>query len=325
MGGRARPTVGVAPVETSALLWIMVSRERLVRLASRGTELANARRVRLVAHVLLLGGIVFILVRLRSILQDRNVHLTSGGWGWLAGATVLGVAAVIGSSLIWLVILRRLGLVVRLRIAAIYLQAQLGKYIPGSVWQYASRGTMARAQGLPIRTVAKSLPIELAGTLCAGAAFAFFTLGWWGTFAVLGALGIAAGLGTYLNHDRVAIRVTAQTVPLYAVTWPLIGVSFWMTARAFLHVAPSDLALYAGAFAVAWMVGLVAIYAPGGIGVREAVLVALLHHRIGSADALVVAAASRAVFTFADLISAGLSLPLLRRQPHHAAEPAPPA
>ena len=303
----------------------MVSRERLVRLASRGAELANAKRVRLAGHILLLGGLAFLLVRLRSILHDSNIHLTNGGWGWLAGATVLGVVAVIGSSLIWLVILRRLGSPVRWRSAAIYLQAQIGKYVPGGVWQYASRGAMARGYGLSVRAVARSLPIELGATVCAAGAFAFLAIGWWGVIAAAAAIATVSGVGTYLDGGRASLRLAAQTIPLYAATWPLIGVSFWMTARAFLDVSVSDIALYTGAFAAAWIVGLIAIYAPGGIGVREAVLVAILGPRIGSADALVVAAASRVVFTVADLIPAALSLPLLRRQTHLAAEPAPPA
>jgi uncharacterized membrane protein YbhN (UPF0104 family) len=303
----------------------MVSRERLLTLASRGAELANARYFRLAGHILLFGGLVFLLVRLRSILHDSNIHLANVGWGWLAGATMLGVLAVIGSSLFWLVILRRLGSPVRWPSAAIYLQSQLGKYVPGGVWQYAGRGAMARGYGLSVRAVAKSLPIELAATVCAGAAFAFLAVGWWGVVAAAAAIAATVGVGAYFDERRTALRITAQAVPLYAALWPLIGISFWMTARAFIHVTPSDLALYTGAFAAAWIVGLIAIYAPGGIGVREAVLVAILGPRIGSADALVIAAASRAVFTLADLIPAALSVPLLRRQTHRAAETVPPA
>jgi uncharacterized membrane protein YbhN (UPF0104 family) len=311
--------------DESALLLIMVSRERVVRLASRGAELANARRVRLAAHILLFGGVAFLLVRLRSIWHDNHIHLTSSGWAWLTGATALGVAAVVCTSFIWLVILRRLGLRVRWPSAAIYLQAQLGKYVPGGVWQYASRGAMARGYGLSVRVVAKSLPIELAAAVCAGAAFAFLAVGWWGVIAAAAAIVTAAGGRVYLSADRAALRVTAQVVPLYAATWPLIGVSFWMTAHAFLHIGPADIALYTGAFAAAWIVGLFAIYAPGGIGVREAMLVAILGPRIGSANALVIAAASRVVFTLADLVPAALSIPLLRRQTHLAAEAVPPA
>jgi len=237
----------------------------------------------------------------------------------------VGGVAVVGSSFIWLMVLRRLGLPVRWRSTAIYVRSQLAKYVPGGVWQYASRGTMARVHGLSVRVVARSLPIELAATLYAGGAFTFLIFGWWGGIAVIAAIGAAPGLAAYLAPRRTALRVAARAVPFYAATWLLIGVSFWMTARAFMYVSPSDLPLYTGAFAAAWIVGLVAIYAPGGIGVREAILVAILGPRIGGAEALVIAAASRAVFTVADLVPAALSLSLLRRRPHLAAEPAPPA
>jgi hypothetical protein len=173
---------------------------------------------------------------------------------------------------------------------------------------------MARGYGLSVRTVARSLPIELVATVCAGAAFAFLAVGWWGAIGAAAAIVAAGGAAVCLDGSRATRRLTAQTIPLYAVTWILIGVSFWMTARAFLPVKASDLAFYMGAFAAAWLVGLIAIYAPSGIGVREAVLVAILGPRIGSADALVIAVVSRAVFTVADLVPAVLSVPLLRRQ-----------
>ena len=40
------------------------------------------------------------------------------------------------AGLIWLAILESLGLRTQLRWVWIFFQAQLGKYIPGSVWQY---------------------------------------------------------------------------------------------------------------------------------------------------------------------------------------------
>ena len=80
---------------------------------------------------------------------------------------------------------------------------------------------------------------------------------------------------------------------------------------------------YMGTFAVAWLAGLLAIYAPGGLGVREAVLVALLHGRIGAADALVVAAASRLVLVLADVLLAAVSTAALRRRGPRLTSPAP--
>jgi uncharacterized membrane protein YbhN (UPF0104 family) len=80
-----------------------------------------------------------------------------------------------------------------------------------------------------------------------------------------------------------------------------------------LAVPGHDLAFYVGAFAIAWLAGLVAVYAPGGLGVREAVLVALLSSRIGAANALVLAATSRLIFILADVVLAGAATAALRR------------
>jgi hypothetical protein len=291
----------------------MVSREQLERLAVKGAELATTRRVRIVAQLLLAAGLVFVLLRLRSIWRDSSIDVGRIGWGWLLGAIALGACAIVGSAFVWLEILRRLGAVPRRRWAGIFLQAQLGKYVPGSLWQYAGRTALARTHGIPLRLVGKSLPIELGATIYSAAAFSILLLGWWGLPGVVAVLGAAPLAASLLREGRVMLRTTARASLLYAATWPFIGASFWMTARAFVHVPADDLPVYIGAFAAAWIVGLLAIYAPGGLGVREAVLVAILRSRIGTADAVVIAAASRGVFTLVDVSAAGVAFALGRR------------
>jgi glycosyltransferase 2 family protein len=292
----------------------VVSREHLEQFAVRAAELATARRVRIVAQLLLVAGLVFVLLRLRSIWHDSNVDLGRVGWGWLVGATVLGTCGVVVSAFVWLAILRGLGVVTRPRWAGIFLQAQLGKYVPGSLWQYAGRSALARAHGVPLRLVGKSLPIELCAMTYAAAAFSILLLGWWGVVGLIAVAGAAPLAGSRLGRDRVVLRTAARATLLYAPAWPFIGVSFWMTARALVHVPANDLPVYTGAFAAAWIVGLLAIYAPGGLGVREAVLVLLLRDKIGSVDAVLVAAASRGVFTFIDLSAAAVAFAALRRR-----------
>jgi uncharacterized membrane protein YbhN (UPF0104 family) len=97
----------------------------------------------------------------------------------------------------------------------------------------------------------------------------------------------------------------------------LTGISFWLIGRALFAAPLRDLAIYIGAFAAAWAVGVIAIYAPGGLGVREAVLVAILRGKVGSADALVLAAASRVVLALVDVVLAGSGALLLRRSVDH--------
>jgi hypothetical protein len=304
----------------------MVSQKQLEHFARRTAELATTRRVRVVAQLLLVAGLVFVLLRLRSIWHDSSIHLSDVGLGWLVGAIALGACAIVASAFIWLEILRCLGAVPRLRWAGIFLQAQLGKYVPGSLWQYAGRGALAHANGVPLRLVGKSLPIELCATTYAAAAFSILLLGWWGAVGVAAVLGAAPLAGSLLPRDQEVLRAATRTTLLYAATWPFIGTSFWMTARAFVDVPAGDLPVYIGAFAGAWIIGLLAIYAPGGLGVREAVLVAILRGKIGSADAVLIAAASRGVFTLVDLAAAGIAFFALRRRPpdRGVVEPAPP-
>jgi uncharacterized membrane protein YbhN (UPF0104 family) len=103
--------------------------------------------------------------------------------------------------------------------------------------------------------------------------------------------------------------------------WLIYGTAFWLTARALFSAPGGQFAVYVGVFAVAWVAGFVAVFAPGGIGVREAVIAALLAGRLGEVHAIALAATSRLVLAAVDLAggAAALSLPLIRR-PERVAE-----
>jgi uncharacterized membrane protein YbhN (UPF0104 family) len=292
-----------------------VRRERLIRLGLRAAAVASSRRVRITAQLLLLAGLVFVLLRLRSIWRDGDISLRDVRWGFIAIAVAAAASGLVASSFIWLAILNRLGVATRAAWAAIFLQAQVAKYVPGSLWQYAGRAALAQSHGIPLRGAGKSLPIELGASMIAAGAFAILFIGWWGV------AGLAVIFGALFFADRVldrrlaVVRAVARTAFFYGGVWVLVGVSFSLTARAFVAVPVNDVPRYIAAFATSWIVGLLAIYAPGGVGVREAVLVGLLRGKIGSADALVVAGASRGVLTSVDLVGAAFGFAVLRREP----------
>ena len=308
-------------------------REHVHRLAATSAAFATDRRVRLASQLLLAVGIVFVLTRLASIWRESNVDLGRVGWGWIGAALALTTCGVLAGGFIWLAILRQLGSRTSPRLVAVYFQAQLAKYIPGTVWQYAGRAALARTRGIPLRTVSLSVPAELGA--CAVAAGLVSTL-LLGTFPALGAFLVLIVLildgrrrdGTLARIlDRlgrrdvvVGLRAALIAVPPYVAAWLAIGSGFWLTARGLINVPAAEIGTYIGAFCGAWVVGLLAVFAPGGLGVREAVIVALLRSRIGSADAVVVAAASRSILTLIDLGAAGGSVLLLRRDSGHQPE-----
>ncbi|MEA2161107.1 MAG: glycosyltransferase 2 family protein [Solirubrobacteraceae bacterium] len=307
----------------------MVLRERVQRLVTRGTALATNRRVRIVGQVLLLGGVIFVVFRLGSPWRDSHVAWGSVRWLPLVGALLVAIAAVLAAAVTWNRILRALGVETRPRWAGVFLQAQLAKYVPGGVWQYAGRVALSRSEDIPVKAVTMSLPIELAGTVLAGALLSLLAVGPWGLAAaalalasvfLLSVLGkaetaITAGRRWFRGGDRVAGAVPraiiASLIPYVAIT-ALLGVTLWLAADALFGVPWGDLPFYIGAFSIAWLTGLVAVFAPGGLGVREAILVALLRGRLGTADAVVLATVSRAVLTIADLLGACVGV-LIRR------------
>ena len=291
----------------------MVSRERLLRLGATVAERATERRVRVLAQVLLVAAAVFVVLRVRSLWHGSHVELANVDWAALAGSFVLAMLGTAAGALIWLVILDGLGVKPRLRWAGLFFQAQLGKYIPGSIWQYAGRAAVARSNGIPVGPVGVSLAVEFAAAAIAAGSMAAFLVGWWGAL-ILAAVAVLLAASGRPTRSRLPVHVTIRATLLYLPVWLLLGASFWLCARGLVAAPAGDLALYMGTFAVAWLAGLLAIYAPGGLGVREAVLVALLHGRIGAADALVVAAASRLMLVLADVLLAAVSTAALRRR-----------
>ena len=299
----------------------MPPRGRLLALGSRIAELASERRVLLAGRVLLLAALAVVAVRLGSLWHGSHVELSGAGWLELAGAFACSAAGVAASGFAWLAILRRLGVASRRAWAGVFFQAQLAKYVPGTVWQYAGRAALARSYGIPLRPVAVSLPVELGAGLAAAGVLATLLLGAPGLALAAVLLVAAAALGRS-RRTPLPVRVGAGVVPLYAVLSLAIGVGFWLTARSLLGVPFADVLVYVGAFWAAWAVGLVAVFAPGGVGVREAMLVAILHGRLGSADALVLAAVSRGVLTVVDLVTAAAGVVLLRRAGPSSRRPA---
>ena len=85
--------------------------------------------------------------------------------------------------------------------------------------------------------------------------------------------------------------------------WGAYGVALWGLSRGVLPSAHLPLPDAIGAFAGSYIAGLLFLLAPGGLGVREGVMLWMLEDRIGPANALVLAGVSRIGLTVADLLA----------------------
>jgi uncharacterized membrane protein YbhN (UPF0104 family) len=100
----------------------------------------------------------------------------------------------------------------------------------------------------------------------------------------------------------------ARALAWTTLGWLCYGAHAWLLISEFAGHGARTLALSLGAYALAWAVGFLIIFFPGGIGPREVALIAVLAPVMPSASALVIALASRVVMTVGDLVWAGVGL-----------------
>ena len=213
----------------------------------------------------------------------------------------------------------------------IWMISNLGRYIPGKVWQIGAMGYMARAVGVsPLVATGSSLVINLVNLL-AGFGVVFVTgtsvLGnpaLTATVALLLVVGMVATpwltpwlgklAGTVLGRPIVVPRLPHSALWVAAigcvVAWLLYGIAFELLVIAVLGEAPGPTTSYVAAFTGSYLLGYIAIFTPGGLAVREQSLVGLLGRLAlaGGGAAGVIALASRLWLTVLEVIPGAVLL-----------------
>ena len=203
----------------------------------------------------------------------------------------------------------------------IYGLSSLGKYIPGGIWQFVGRFGVYKVNGLSSKASTRAMILENIWLL--GSAVAIGVIG-----VFLTRFDLIAGLLNLPNHQWLAIlftilalglwivvlkivhktmrRHTAENIPSIFVVagvglllWTFIGGSFFVMFHDFpFSAAP----LFIGGYAVSWAVGYIAVFAPGGLGVREAAL-AFVFSNIASVEMIAVyAAMNRIIWVIAEVL-----------------------
>ncbi|MEU4281596.1 MULTISPECIES: YbhN family protein [Nocardiopsis] len=271
----------------------------------------------------------------------------------LPAAALTGMAGLTAQMLAWRALLAGMGSPLPRRTAArVMFVGQLGKYLPGSVWAFVAQVELARDWNVPRTRGAAATLLAVGVTVAAGLAVAAVALPlssaeaarrWWWALALapvlLAALhprvvgwGIRLAARPFARFREVAEagpldvrgRSMAAAVGWTLVAWVPLGLHVWLLTWAVGGEALRSLGPAVGAYALAWTLGLLVVFAPAGLGVREAVLVVALSPVVDAGAALVVAVLSRLVMTVADVAWAGLSVLLSRRAvPGSEAVPGP--
>lgn len=217
-----------------------------------------------------------------------------------------------------------------LRATGIWTIANLGKYVPGKVWQIGAMATLAERAGVsPVAAAGSSIVNQIVNV---ATGFLVALVAGWRSFGTLsrGYTGIGVGLavialaGILLLPSMlpfvldVARRVTGRRlefalIPRRAVyisivgnviAWLMYGVAFELFVAGVTGGHPGTFADYVTAWAWPYIIGYLAVFAPGGIGVREGALaVALGALQLATPQtALVIALTSRLWLTVTELL-----------------------
>ena len=95
--------------------------------------------------------------------------------------------------------------------------------------------------------------------------------------------------------------------------WLFTGTAAWILVNA-LSPKPEGLFFVIGAYAFSWLLGFVIVFAPSGLGVREATFVALLAPSLGAGPATAIALILRFANTLGDLVAVGLTLAVMHQR-----------
>lgn len=189
--------------------------------------------------------------------------------------------------------------------ARIWFISNLGRYLPGKVWQIGAMGVMAQERGVSmIAATGSALVINLVNLLAGfglvlvtGAAFfearaaaiALAAMLLVGIVLAPRLVPVAARLAGRISHRAFDVPPLPDRAVWLAsigclLAWILYGIAFRIFVAGILGSAPGRTSSYIAAFTGSYLAGYIVLFAPGGIGVREGSLIVALG-RFGLAQA----------------------------------------
>jgi uncharacterized membrane protein YbhN (UPF0104 family) len=252
---------------------------------------------------------------------------------WACGAPLLALA--------WHGMLAGLGVTKpRRELFGIVGITQFAKYVPGNVAQYIGRVGMSLARGIPARPLAVTLILETLLVIAAAVVVGVGT----GALSEVGlqavrhhgaqlaviALLVALAIAGLFVFRRIAPALLRRFAPryapaldgallppqaslarafmLYCVVYIVVGAGLILLAHCLLPSARHEDWLLIAVFSLAWAVGFVTPGAPGGLGVREGLMLLMLAPVYTTASASVLVIALRIATTLGDVLILVLGL-----------------
>jgi hypothetical protein len=215
----------------------------------------------------------------------------------------------------------------------------LARYVPTQLLMVVTRVSMCSREGVPRKVSIASIAYEFA--LVTAASFAVAAWGFtelpalkgdtwrWLVFLVplVAVVCLHPRIFSHLS-GRLLRRLGSDELPrtlsvamvlrlgtLYIGSFIVVGIGVLCLARSLHSVDPADIPLIVSAWSVGYAAALLAFFVPGGLGVREGAVAAVLAVVLPTGVAIAVAVAVRLAQTGIELLYAGASVLYARRLP----------
>lgn len=192
-----------------------------------------------------------------------------------------------------------------------YFTTHLMRRLPGAPWYMAGRAVAYRERSSEaVRAALAVSLLEWGGIIFSG--LVWVAWGHWGWSGLLGATGALILLVPGLRRWHWLTRwIPLERFSLSALYVALVGygtqwfIAAWMLYQLLMALTPKHtLSLWETGrlWAISGIISNLAVFAPAGLGIREASLVALLEPHVGLGCAAMAALLMRAIFTVGDLL-----------------------
>jgi hypothetical protein len=245
---------------------------------------------------------------------------------------LLAVAALLELS-IWRFLLASLGGRLRWRRAAeTWFLSNIMRYIPGNIWQFLGMAELAADDGVSRLTTFASIALHQVLSTAVGIVLAALYFALAGQGAWLDAVRpflLVVPLGLLLCHPRllewtlnrlllvlkrpvIQVTLTWRQIGLvlvgYAGVWLVMGSGFALLAAAITPITAQQFAALVATWAAAYVIGYLSLLTPGGLGVREGVMILLLAPLFPAPVPTMIALAARLWMIIGEVAGAAIAL-----------------
>ena len=288
---------------------------------------------KLIGTLITVVAFVFVIKKIVTMDVDWSMFASGKPLGIIAGCVLVQTAIIFFMSTPWVQFVRILsGKKIAMKDALpVYTKCNLMKYVPGNVFQYVGRNQLAADLHISHVDVACATVLEILCSLVAPLVWILLLMGkdmvglirtYEKNFLLVLGIGVAVLVLAFfllrwkfreplrryfekyrkLLNRKILLRVVGVFL-LYVLQYLFSATMYAVPAFLMFDVPRAQMGLFLGTYLFSWVIGFITPGAPGGIGVREAVMVLTCSTFLDTNTIMLYAVTMRIISTFGDVLA----------------------